>query len=76
MYVDGPPPPPLEVNVVAGPRPSPYHIWINGYWGWDGGRRRWVASHWELPPHGHGAWVEPRWEHREGRYVYVRGYWR
>jgi hypothetical protein len=70
---EAPPPPIAEVVTV---QPSPYHVWIRGYWGWDGHRRYWSAGHWELPPHGRHAWMEPRWEHRDGRYVFVHGYWR
>jgi hypothetical protein len=73
VVYDAPPPPIVEVQTAP---PSPYHIWIGGYWGWDGHRRYWAAGHWELPPHPHAFWVQPRWEHRDGRYVFVRGYWR
>lgn len=30
-------PPPLQAEVVP-VAPSPVHVWINGYWGWSGGR--------------------------------------
>lgn len=73
VVADAPPPPIVE---VIGVRPSPNHVWIRGYWDWDGHRRFWHGGRWELPPHGHGNWIEPRWEHRGGSYVYVRGYWR
>jgi hypothetical protein len=35
-----------------------------------------MAGHWELPPRGRQAWVEPRWERRDGGYVFVEGSWR
>jgi hypothetical protein len=70
---DPPPPPMVEVVGVA---PSPDHIWIGGYWGWDGHRRSWIRGHYELPPHGRHTWVAARWDHRGGNYVFVRGYWR
>lgn len=31
-----------EPAVVAGPG-----IWVDGYWGWEGGRRRWYEGHYE-----------------------------
>ena len=31
-----------EPAVVAGPG-----IWVDGYWGWEGGRRRWNEGHYE-----------------------------
>jgi hypothetical protein len=68
-------PPPLIAEVMT-PAPSPYHVWIRGYWGWDGHRRVWTRGRWEMPPRPHAVWVEPRWEHRGGSYVFVRGYWR
>ena len=68
-----PPPPRREVVVV---RPSPRHVWIAGYWGWQGGRHVWVNGRWELPPRNRTAWVQPRWDHRNGNYVFIEGFWR
>jgi hypothetical protein len=28
------------------------------------------------PPHRHAHWVDHRWEHRNGGYVFVEGHWR
>ena len=44
---DAPPPPRAEVMLV---RPSPRHVWIAGYWHWQGNRYGWVRGHWMLPP--------------------------
>jgi len=68
-----PPPPQQEVIVV---QPSPAHMWIHGYWAWQGGRHVWRDGHWELPPRAGSVWEEPRWEHREHGYVFVAGSWR
>jgi hypothetical protein len=68
------PPPPFRES--RGPRPSPHHIWVTGYWAARGGRTVWVSGHWELPPRGRTAWVEPRWEHRGGGYIFIEGGWR
>lgn len=68
-------PPPPRHEVVHG-RPSPYHVWVPGYWAWRGSRHVWIAGHWERPPRGRHAWVEPRWEHRGGSWMFVYGHWR
>jgi hypothetical protein len=74
VVVAEPPPPVVQEVVVTSPGPG--YIWVGGYWGWAHGRREWFPGHWERPPHGYHHWVEPRWEHRGGSYVFVRGYWR
>ena len=74
VTVAEPPPPPVQEVVVASPGPG--YVWIEGYWGWEHGRRQWYRGHWERPPHGYVTWVAPRWEHRGRDYVFVRGYWR
>jgi hypothetical protein len=68
--------PPAPRHEMRGPRPSPHHVWIDGYWASHGGRTVWVAGRWELPPRGHTAWVAPRWESRGGGYVFIEGGWR
>jgi hypothetical protein len=69
-------PPPAPRTEVMYYRPSPYHVWIPGYWAWRAGRHVWIAGHWELPPQGHRHWEEPRWERRGGNYIFLDGHWR
>lgn len=72
VIVTAPPPPRQEVVYI---RPSPHHVWVNGYWVWRGNRYVWVAGHWELPPSGYRHWIAPRWERRGGTYVFIEGHW-
>jgi hypothetical protein len=68
------PPPPLREDVRLA-QPSREHVWIKGYWRHDGRIHIWVTGHWEKPPHPGLAWIEPRWEPREGGYVFIPGSW-
>jgi hypothetical protein len=63
----------VEKRPVA---PSHDHIWIAGYHRWDGHAYVWVPGRWELPPRAHAVWIAPRWDHRNGGYVFVDGYWK
>ena len=73
VVVVAPPPPRHERH---GPPPSPYHVWIAGYWTWHDNRHVWLSGHWEQPPHLHATWIEPRWERRGNGYVFIEGVWR
>ena len=57
-------------------RPSPRHVWINGYHRWDGHAYVWEGGRWDVPPREHAVWVAPRWQHRHDGYVFVEGRWR
>jgi len=57
-------------------RPGANYIWVGGYHRWDGRAYVWVPGRWEIPPREHAVWVAPRWESRNGGYVFVEGYWR
>ena len=73
VMVAEPPPPPVREYIVE--RPSPYHVWIGGFWSFRLGKHIWIGGHWDLPPRANVAWVEPRWERRGAGYVFVEGYW-
>ena len=71
------PPPPRPHEVI--PAPPPEHrdwAWHAGYHRWDGARYVWVPGAYEQPPHPHAHWVDGRWDHRGGGYVWVEGHWR
>ena len=65
-------PPPLRYE-HHGHRPGRNHVWIGGYWGWQGGRYVWVTGHWAVPPHRRAVWGQPRWERRGDTWVFVEG---
>src|SRR5678815_1743855 len=52
------PPPVWEVNVAPPapqqetqpPAPSPRHVWVPGFWQWNGSRHVWSGGHWTEPP--------------------------
>ena len=56
-------------------QPSPYAVWIGGYWVYTSSGYAWVRGHWEMPPPNSRFFVAPHWRHRRGGYVYIRGYW-
>jgi len=69
--------PPAAVRVgPVGLAPGPGYIWTNGYHEWVGERYVWHEGEWVRPPRPHAVWVEHRWVHRNGGYVFVRGHWR
>ena len=68
--------PPVAVRERRTERPTPRHVWINGYHRWDGNAYVWEHGRWELPPREHAVWVAPRYVHRDGGYVFVEGHWR
>ena len=68
--------PPRAIVEKRAPAPSHDHVWIAGYHRWDGHAYVWEPGRWELPPRPHAVWVAPRWEHRNGGYVFVAGFWK
>jgi hypothetical protein len=73
-YVDREPPPVRYER--APPLPSPDHIWISGYWSWDGRAHIWIPGRYELRPHPRAAWVDGHWARHERGWHWVEGHWR
>jgi hypothetical protein len=67
--------PPKIMVEKRGARPSPSHVWVQGYQNWDGQKYAWTAGRWEQPPRAHAKWVAHRWVHKNGGYVMVDGHW-
>ena len=66
-----PPPPYAEVVPVM---PFAGAIWINGYWGWNGGRHAWVGGRWEQPRPGY-IWHPHHWVQHDNRWHLEGGAW-
>ena len=75
-----------EVIVTDVAPPAPYYetvpvapyagaVWINGYWGWRGGRHYWVPGRWDHPRPGY-QWRSHAWvPHGPGRWQLQGGGW-
>jgi len=66
-------PPPMLVEEVP-PPPDPYAVWTGGYWTWQGDWV-WCAGRWMDPPRQEYVWVQPYYEHRAERVIFIPGYW-
>ncbi len=66
-------PPPMLVEELP-PQPSPDAVWTGGYWTWQGDWV-WCAGRWMEPPRERYVWVQPYYEHREDRVIFIPGYW-
>jgi len=59
-------------------RPVPPYdgaIWIDGDWGWVGGRYIYTRGHWERPRVGR-TYMRGSWEHGTRGYRWHRGHWK
>ena len=69
------PPPPLQVEAY-GLSPGPGNVWINGYWGYEGGHHVWHGGHWEKPPRPNAHYVAARWDRKGDQYAFREGHWK
>jgi WXXGXW repeat (2 copies) len=67
-------PPPVQIE-VAGPPPSPRHVWIGGYQRWDGTAYVWAPGHWVVRPSPRAVWVPGHWQHHWRGWYWVEGHW-
>jgi hypothetical protein len=68
----GTPPPPIIVETAPPPRAG--HVWVNGYWRWNGARHVWVKGHWVVARRGY-HYVPESWVNVNGRWVFHPGHW-
>ncbi|WP_151448594.1 YXWGXW repeat-containing protein [Lacisediminimonas profundi] len=67
------PPPPVQVESVPAPRHG--HIWVPGFWNWDGYRHVWVPGHWETARAGY-FYEPPMWEQADNGWRLKNGKWK
>ncbi|MEO5844349.1 MAG: hypothetical protein ABIQ33_05860 [Caldimonas sp.] len=74
-----------EVVVADVAPPAPYYeaapappfagaLWIDGYWGWRGGRHAWVGGRYERARPGY-AWQPHHWVQHDRRWHLREGHW-
>ena len=68
----GSPPPPARVEFV--PVRQEGHVWVPGYWAWNGHRHAWVDGRWVRGREGY-AYAPGRWEQRSGRWHFEHEHW-
>jgi hypothetical protein len=66
-------PPPLQVETRP-PCPSPNHLWVSGYWRWQGGKHIWAPGSWQERRPGQ-VWVDSSWTHERGQWGFHEGRW-
>jgi hypothetical protein len=67
------PPAPIVEYVPASPYPG--FVWIDGFWGWNGGWY-WTAGHYSRPPYRGAAWVAGAWVRGGRGWAWHGGRWR
>lgn len=73
VVAKAPPGPRIEVRTTS---PGPNHVWVAGYWSWNGKRHVWVAGKWTKRPTPTSTWVSGHWK-RQGRgWIWIPGHWR
>lgn len=70
-YVTEQPAEPVYVRPVA---PGPGYVWIDGEWGYSGGRYVYNHGYWSRPRAGY-TWHHGYWDHGGHGYRWHRGGW-
>lgn len=68
-------PPAVRVE-VRGVAPSPRHVWVGGYWRWNGSAHVWVAGGWKVPPRHGAVWIEGHWRGSRRGWYWAPGHWK
>jgi len=69
----GPPAPRVERRP---PPPTRRHVWVDGFYRWDGRAYVWAPGYWAVPPRARARWVPGHWAHRRRGYYWIDGRWR
>jgi hypothetical protein len=67
-----PPSPRVEVRTQA---PGPDHVYLEGYYDFNGSDWVWVPGRWERPARSDARWVPGRWVKVAGGYTWEPGHW-
>ncbi len=65
--------PVVRVRPIA---PGPRHVWVSGEYVWRSGQYYYNDGYWATPPSHHKHWVEGRWKHRRGGWIWIPGHWK
>ena len=66
--------PPPAVRYEPPPPPRPAHVWVHGYWAWDGNDYRWLPGRWERARVGY-VYVQPEWIQSPEGWQFRQGGW-
>jgi hypothetical protein len=70
----GTPPPPIRYEVRPAV-PGEGFVWVDGYWGVNGGRYVWVPGVWRRPPYAGAYWSHPHYDHYDDGWHMHEGHW-
>ncbi len=56
--------------------PGPRHVWVAGNYAPRGNQYIYTDGYWAVPPPRHSHWVEGKWKHRRGGWMWIPGHWR
>ena len=68
-------PPAVRVERVTVARPGPSHVWVRGYWDWDGDSWAWVPGRWAVAPVARATWVPAQYVRVSEGWRYVPAHW-
>ncbi|HZE99392.1 MAG TPA: hypothetical protein VE981_20475 [Planctomycetota bacterium] len=74
VLIPEPPPPPRRDEPP--PQPSANHVWVGGYWYWNGRTFVWIAGGWVARPRPNAVGVSGHWDRRDAGYFWIPGTWR
>ncbi len=56
--------------------PGPKYVWVHGDYVYRGNQYVYNEGYWAVPPPRRSHWVEGKWKHRRGGWVWIPGHWR
>lgn len=71
IIVQKAPPAPRHEAIPAARRG---HVWVPGYWAWNGRRHTWERGHWERVRSGY-VYAQPEWRQDRNGWYLERGGW-